>query len=827
MESQVYTTAAPPYANLKNLLWAEIDHAVEINSWLFSDLKHTTLRIERHPKSFLVGVAIPQSGTEQQRESKFCAGADDLFEMTDGSVVTYKSLVGRKVNAVSVDPEFNKVEAEAEFFDNGIEEVYEIILSSGEKVLRTGKHPLFRGEIAQSRKTMGGTHVSGRSLVQNEEWAFVEGIQKGDAILVPEDTSFNFGSLVIDANELKVLAYLIGDGYIGGRSSPLFIQEDNKQLAEFKEAVFNLGATVKANNLAEYSWRVSRDSSSLTGSNVVTNLLREHNLWGKVSSTKYVPEKVNQSTRECIALFLSRLFSTDGWACISKAGSYKKAEIGYASKSERLVRDIQRLLFRFGINSKVVRRKSSWEHKGIRKVGTYWSCVINKSLDIIRFADAIGIYGKEAALEECVSYARGRGVYASWRKSKHDGFCWEKVRSVRLLGKRHTVGVCVPGNSTYLTRLVEHNSGKHSKNTLFIVDEGDAVPDECYRGIESCMTGGNARLLVMFNPRAERGAVYHMIRDGVANVVDMSALSHPNVLRGYDVIPGAVRRSDVVRRFNEWSRPLAEGEEPDPADADYFEVPDFLAGEAAEHPAGGLYPPLSAGWRKVTHPELHYIVFGHYPTQPETQLISRSWVYAARSRWDAYVAQHGDEPPEGTKGIMGLDLAEYGGDSNVACFRYGGFVAMPIVWNGMDADSNAEQAAHEFRERKNLSHACVDAIGIGSGVAPLMRKGGCRAQAVKISERPTMKIEAGKFRQLRDELLWRVREWLRSDVGAMLPPDELLLEELLKPTYRTPRGYIEITKKDSLREQLRRSPDRLDALALSFAPEQTVCFAFV
>ncbi|MBU0846663.1 hypothetical protein KKH23_05685, partial [Patescibacteria group bacterium] len=165
MESQVYTTAAPPYANLKNLLWAEIDHAVEINSWLFSDLKHTTLRIERHPKSFLVGVAIPQSGTEQQRESKFCAGADDLFEMTDGSVVTYKSLVGRKVNAVSVDPEFNKVEAEAEFFDNGIEEVYEIILSSGEKVLRTGKHPLFRGEIAQSRKTMGGTHVSGRSLV--------------------------------------------------------------------------------------------------------------------------------------------------------------------------------------------------------------------------------------------------------------------------------------------------------------------------------------------------------------------------------------------------------------------------------------------------------------------------------------------------------------------------------------------------------------------------------------------------------------------------------------------------------------------------------------
>ena len=33
-------------------------------------------------------------------------------------------------------------------------------------------------------------------------------------------------------------------------------------------------------------------------------------------------------------------------------------------------------------------------------------------------------------------------------------------------------------------------SGKHAPYLLFILDEGDAIGDEVYRGIESCMSGG-------------------------------------------------------------------------------------------------------------------------------------------------------------------------------------------------------------------------------------------------------------------------------------------------------------------------------------------------
>ena len=55
----------------------------------------------------------------------------------------------------------------------------------------------------------------------------------------------------------------------------------------------------------------------------------------------------------------------------------------------------------------------------------------------------------------------------------------------------------------------------------------------------------------------------------------------------------------------------------------------------------------------------------------------------------------------------------------------------------------------------------------------------------------------GDFYILRDQLWWQVREWLRTDPGAMLPPDEMLIEELTIPTYQIVSGKIRIMKKDN------------------------------
>jgi hypothetical protein len=89
-------------------------------------------------------------------------------------------------------------------------------------------------------------------------------------------------------------------------------------------------------------------------------------------------------------------------------------------------------------------------------------------------------------------------------------------------------------------------------------------------------------------------------------------------------------------------------------------------------------------------------------------LISREWISRSRARWGAYVDENGEKPPEYTYAIMGLDAAELGSDSNVACFRYGGFVEKLVSWGGVDTVQIGDRACVEFKSR-NVSIVKVDA----------------------------------------------------------------------------------------------------------------------
>lgn len=404
-------------------------------------------------------------------------------------------------------------------------------------------------------------------------------------------------------------------------------------------------------------------------------------------------------------------------------------------------------------------------------------------------------------------------------------FNYDKVRVRNIIrhSKHFITGVAIPQSGTPEEREAKF-SGKHAPQIFFVVDEGDAVPPEVYRGIESCMSGGLARLLVLFNPRAKSGPVYMMEESAQANVIHLSAFNHPNVTTGNDIYPGAVTREITVRRINEWTRPLNPNEK---QDENTFEVPDFLVGEQATSLDGTVYPPLPPGFRVIENPSFAYMVLGEYPAQAEQQLISESWISDARARYDAYVAKYGKVPPVGVRPKLGVDVGEFGPDGSVACLRYGGWVAPLILWSGIDPDATAIKAAELYVE-KDCEIAYVDATGVGSGVPYRMTRHNrkqVRAVPVKVSERPTQmtKTEEGEFKTVRDELWWRLRDWLRKDKGAMLPPDPFLLQELRAPKYyKGLDGRIRVTDKDTLREMLRRSPDRADALCLTMSPMERV-----
>ena len=89
----------------------------------------------------------------------------------------------------------------------------------------------------------------------------------------------------------------------------------------------------------------------------------------------------------------------------------------------------------------------------------------------------------------------------------------------------------------------------------------------------------------------------------------------------------------------------------------------------------------------------------------------------------------------------------------------------------------------------------------------MAEKGAPNSFRVMVASAPTKESDMGAFGLLRDQLWWEVREWLRTDPGAMLPPDEMLIEELGVPTYETGK-VIKVMDKETMKKLLGRSPDR-------------------
>lgn len=406
---------------------------------------------------------------------------------------------------------------------------------------------------------------------------------------------------------------------------------------------------------------------------------------------------------------------------------------------------------------------------------------------------------------------------------KSDLFKADKITTMHIerSSKDFITALSVPTTGTDEVREGKF-SGKHHEHMLFIVDEGDTVPDFAYRGIEGCMSGGHVRLLILFNPRHEAGRPYRLERDeDEATVIHLSAFGHPNVISGDDLIPGAVDRETTVRRINQWTRLLTPEEKPD---SECFELPEFLVGAIGYSQSGKPYQPLSPGHYKVQEPSFDYMVLGRYPAQGETQLINREWIARARLRWDVYVAEHGEIPPAGGIGVGGLDVAEFGKDLNCLIYDYSGFVTRPVTWGGVDPLVTGDRAADDILARGDVVRCNVDATGVGSGTAPQMVRRGCTAIPVKVASSATLESEQGVPHLLRDQLWWATREWLRTDPGVMLPPDNELEEELRVVTYQIKGGKIWVMDKDTMKEHLGRSPNKADALNLTrhAAPEHAV-----
>lgn len=214
------------------------------------------------------------------------------------------------------------------------------------------------------------------------------------------------------------------------------------------------------------------------------------------------------------------------------------------------------------------------------------------------------------------------GEIGSIVRNHPDLFANDRVNTLNIIRneQEYITGVTIPQSGTPAQREAAF-SGKHAPYLLFILDEADAIPPEVFRAIESCMSGGQARLLCMYNPRSDEGPISQMKRRGVS-VIQLSAFNHPNVIMGTDVFPGAVTRDKTLSRIHKWTVPAQD----DVGGYGRFAVPDFLVGETGtDEETGRPLPALPAGERTIIHPEFCYMVLGTYPGQSKG-VIYDTWL---------------------------------------------------------------------------------------------------------------------------------------------------------------------------------------------------------
>ena len=330
----------------------------------FRDLDEKTSGLQK--TDLIIIAARPSMGK--------CLEAKSLIVINDGNLKTVEEIYKEKNGELlTLENNFKfKITAPSDFIDDGIKPVFKVTTRLGREIETTITHPFL---------TING-------------WKKLDGIKVGEKIAVPRILKI-FGKEDMRECEIKILAYLIGDGCLT-KNSPEFTVEKNHLKKDFVEAVNAFGniEAVQSNTANRaFSLRVRKFGGKKKIPNELTEWLKSLEIWGCNSHTKFIPKEIFTLKKELLALFLNRLFSTDGCACILKSG---QIQLGYASVSEKIISQIQHLLLRFGVIASL--KKRSIKYRDSRR--NAFQLDITDARSIKTFAKEIGIYGKESIFDE-------------------------------------------------------------------------------------------------------------------------------------------------------------------------------------------------------------------------------------------------------------------------------------------------------------------------------------------------------------------------------------------------------------------------------------------
>ncbi len=313
-----------------------------------------------------------------KRGSGKCLDGNCLITLNDGSLSKIKDLENDNRNLFSLDQDLKiKESIKTNFYKRTVSKLLQIKLRTGKIIRLTPEHPLL---------TVKG-------------WLPAEKLHLGARIATPRKVEV-FGNKPLRECEIKLLAYLITEGHLGN-NFVLFSNTDEKIIDDFKYAVTDFDPNLRINPHGQKAnFRVSQIKKQMISCSSrnekgqfinnpkwdhssIRNWLESLNLYGKLSLDKFIPETLFTVPKYQLSLFLNRLFSCDG-TIYEKSGHWF---VSYCSSSNQLISQVQHLLLRFGIVSKI-RKKCIRQKFFSNELEIYGE-------GVQQFLQEIGFYGEK------------------------------------------------------------------------------------------------------------------------------------------------------------------------------------------------------------------------------------------------------------------------------------------------------------------------------------------------------------------------------------------------------------------------------------------------
>lgn len=381
-----------------------------------------------------------------------CQPGRSMVQLADGSMVPIGTLDGLIAPVLAFDEEtWTYRPAFGRAFKNGRKRVWRVRLDSGREVDVTAEHPFL---------TIGGWKKAGQ-------------LRCGDFVASANSLP-SVGHRALPDGEAELLGYMVGDGSCSGTG--VFTNCEQELLDDFAGAAERVGFVATEQKYTGFRKR-ARSMRLSKGTNLNRSpmydspaaWMRRHGLFRKNSYSKRTPQAIFTAPPEQVGLYLGAYFACDGTVDKNERGA-----VEYYSVSRDLLREVQSLLARLGVASRL--REKNGRYKGARHKS--WRLAIARA-SLENFSAKVIVAGEKGRhLREVAERTKGGAKHGNgdlvplaYRSMLLRSAYWHKINTGVSLDQVGAAGRTQGGTSRPVVRAAAVAEG----NSALIRETSDSV----------------------------------------------------------------------------------------------------------------------------------------------------------------------------------------------------------------------------------------------------------------------------------------------------------------------------------------------------------------